>query len=302
MALLVGNATTTFSVADQTTSEREEFFQFTAAETGTLQKLLFRTNGTANTGVTSLRMGVFSEGASLPSTLLGEAVFTGTPGINSWIETTGLSIAITGGTKYWLAILPIGGTVHYNAAVASGGTGNVESVSGAKFTKLEKAASYEGFNQGPVGFQGEGIKPAATFTAKFEIVAGTAAKLSTPRLFTAKFGSSSGMNAAIAVHKGIPFAASFGATSVMAAALKTPARFSATFTTSSGMSAGLHAPKGLPTFQSIAGGSLTVESVKNTLGQLLLASMSPGVPYETSDQAEVWLLENVFNSLVVRLS
>ena len=48
--LLVGDATTSYSVADVTTAGREEAFQFTAKSTGTVEELQFRTNGNGQHG------------------------------------------------------------------------------------------------------------------------------------------------------------------------------------------------------------------------------------------------------------
>src|SRR5207244_2826510 len=49
--LLAGDATSTYSVSDQTEAGREEAFQFTAKSTGTIEELQLRTNATANTGI-----------------------------------------------------------------------------------------------------------------------------------------------------------------------------------------------------------------------------------------------------------
>ncbi len=53
-ALLTGDPTPNYSVADQTAAGREEAFQFTAGTSGKVEELRFRTNGTANTGVTGV--------------------------------------------------------------------------------------------------------------------------------------------------------------------------------------------------------------------------------------------------------
>jgi hypothetical protein len=156
--LVVGDATTTYSVADQTTAGREEAFQFTAKATGKGEELQFRTNATANTGITGVVLGIFAESSGKPGEVLGQATVSGEPATNSWIKATGLSISVTSGTKYWLVLLPLGSgskQLHFNAAASSGGTGNVRSVTGG-LSKLTAEGSWETYNQGPVGFQAIG--------------------------------------------------------------------------------------------------------------------------------------------------
>jgi len=158
--LLVGDATAAYTVSDQTTAGREEAFQFTAASSGTVEELLFRTNATANTGVTGVVLAVFAENAGRPGEVLGSGTASGTPAASSWIKASGLSVPVTSGTKYWLVALPLGsGKLHFNAAKSSGGTGNVETTA----TGLGKATaetSWESYGQGPVGFQANGSAPA----------------------------------------------------------------------------------------------------------------------------------------------
>jgi Lysyl oxidase/Bacterial Ig domain len=156
--LLVGDATSAYSVGDQTTSGREESFQFTAKSSGTVEELQFRTNATANTGVTGVTLGVFAENAGKPGEVLGKATVAGEPAVSSWVKVTGLSTAVVSGTKYWLVVLPLGASstkLHYNAAVGSGGAGNLESVA-TGLSALTAESSWETFNQGPVGFQAIG--------------------------------------------------------------------------------------------------------------------------------------------------
>jgi len=182
-ALLAGDATTAYSVGDQTTSGREEAFQFTAKSTGTVEELQFRTNTVANTGVTGLSLGVFADSSGKPGEVLGRATVSGEPATSSWIRATGLSTPIVSGTKYWLVALPLGGSttrLHYNAAVASGGTGNVESTVGGLST-MTAEASWETYNQGPVGFQALGstsTTPSVTIEgAPASMTAGTSVQL-----------------------------------------------------------------------------------------------------------------------------
>jgi hypothetical protein len=182
--LLAGDSTTSYSVADQTRAGREEAFQFTAKSTGTVEELQFRTNGTANTGVTGLSLGVFADNAGKPGEVLGGATVTGQPPTGSWIKAGGLSVPVASGTKYWLVALPLGETsnyLHYNVAAAvNAGTGNLESIAGG-LTTLTAESSWETFNQGPLGFQAigtAGSQPSVTIEgAPASMTAGTSAQL-----------------------------------------------------------------------------------------------------------------------------
>jgi hypothetical protein len=183
--LLAGDASTAYSFGDQTTNGREEAFQFTAKATGTVEELQFRTNATANTGVTGLSLGIFAESAGKPGEVLGKATVSGQPATSSWIKASGLSVAVVSGTKYWLVVLPVGESgkkLHFNAAVSSGGTGNVESITGG-LSVLTPEASWEAFNQGPAGFQAIGAEAAAKPGVTIEgapgsMTAGTSVQLS----------------------------------------------------------------------------------------------------------------------------
>lgn len=165
--LLVGDATTTYTTSDQTGVGRVETFQFTAAHTGTVEKLLLRTNGTANTGISSVVLGVMAENAGKPGAVLGQATFTGLPGTNVWVEVTGLSISVVSGTKYWLAMLPLGtggSFLHFNVSKSAGG--NLETIA-TGLTKIEAETEWATFNEGPIGFQGLGTEtPAAPLLTK----------------------------------------------------------------------------------------------------------------------------------------
>ncbi|HEY1450658.1 MAG TPA: Ig-like domain-containing protein, partial [Solirubrobacteraceae bacterium] len=161
--LLAGDATSTYAVADKTSAGREEAFQFTAKSSGTVEELQFRTNATADTGLTGLSLGVFADNAGKPGEVLGKATFTGTPATSSWIAVKGLSTTLVSGTKYWLVALPLGPSgkgLFFSAAVVSGGTGNVESTA-TGLTGITPESAWESYGQGPVGFQAMGIAAGA---------------------------------------------------------------------------------------------------------------------------------------------
>jgi hypothetical protein len=177
--LLAGDATSTYSVEDKTSAGREEAFQFTAKASGTIEELRFRTNTVSNAGLTGLALGIFAESAGKPGEVLGKATVNGEPATSSWITATGLSTAVTSGTKYWLVALPVGPSgkaLHFNAAAKSGGAGNVEStVSG--LSTLTAESSWESYAQGPVGFQALGGGSVAQARV---LSGGSAAKLASP--------------------------------------------------------------------------------------------------------------------------
>ena len=158
--LLVGDATANYPVAEETPAGKEEAFEFTAKSTGTVEELQFRTNGTANPGITAVDLGIYaevvSEGIGIPGKLLGMAKASGEPATNSWIKATGLSVPVVSGTKYFLVALPLGSSeLHFNTAVASGGviSGDTREGSLTELKEFPTVGMWEGFFQGPVGFQ-----------------------------------------------------------------------------------------------------------------------------------------------------
>lgn len=155
MTLLVGNSSTSFAIADSTAAGKIEAFQFTSTAAGTIEELEFRTGSTANTGITSLILGVYTDSSGTPGSVLGQKTFSGVPGTSSWIKVTGLSVSIINATPYWLAVLPIGAAIHYNTSVSSGGTGDKESSSTAN-TSLISTTWGSNFADGPIGFQALG--------------------------------------------------------------------------------------------------------------------------------------------------
>jgi hypothetical protein len=93
--------------------------QFTATASGTATAINLGTNATANTGVTSVIFGVYSDNAGVPGTRLATATVTGEPGTNATIVAP-INLSITSGTTYWVAWLPIGGTLHWFANTGAG--------------------------------------------------------------------------------------------------------------------------------------------------------------------------------------
>jgi hypothetical protein len=163
--LLIGNAGTGETIPDQTPVGHEEAFQFTAASTGVVEELQFRTDGIPNTGVSGVALGIFAEGAGEPAALLGSASAPGSPPTEAWIRARGLSTQLVKGTRYWLAVLPTGAPgaqLHYAASTETGGgTGDLESNAGG-LTALVPESAWTKYNQGPVAFQALGEPASVT--------------------------------------------------------------------------------------------------------------------------------------------
>lgn len=155
--LLVGDATV-YTKANHTAAGRQEAFQFTAQESGTIHELLLRTAATASPGVTSVVMGVMADSVATPGkpgAVLGQGTFSGEPATSTWISVAGLSIKVIKGRVYWLVYLPIGGALYTLAAVESGGVGEYESKAGG-FTAITATTEWEAFGQAPESFQAIG--------------------------------------------------------------------------------------------------------------------------------------------------
>ena len=58
--------------------------------------------------MTGLVLAVFAENGGKPGAVLGQGTASGTPAVSSWIKVSGLSVAVTSATKYWLVALPTG--------------------------------------------------------------------------------------------------------------------------------------------------------------------------------------------------
>jgi hypothetical protein len=85
---------------------------FTATASGTATQINLGLSGTANTGVTSVIMGIYANNAGVPGTRLATATVTGEPAPSTTLVAP-INLSITAGTSYWVAWLPIGGTLHW---------------------------------------------------------------------------------------------------------------------------------------------------------------------------------------------
>jgi outer membrane protein assembly factor BamB len=97
---------------DQNSAGRAEAFLATANASGTVTKLsLFLDGASAATGVA---VGIYADnGAGThPGALLTQATIA-TPAAGGWNAVTVPSVALTSGTRYWIALLGTGGTVRF---------------------------------------------------------------------------------------------------------------------------------------------------------------------------------------------
>jgi hypothetical protein len=161
--LLIGDATIyTASGSDNSNAAGEmEAYAFVAAQTGTVDTLMFRTHAsTANTGVTAMYLGMFADdgtgdhpsptGGANPNPL-GSGSVSGTPGVGVWVTVGGLSIPVVSGTTYWLCALSIGAAIHN---YYSGGTAKISDSGVSTHALIEADTWGSGSAGGPVGFQG----------------------------------------------------------------------------------------------------------------------------------------------------
>jgi hypothetical protein len=161
LALLVGDESTTYTNSVTISSEKPLAGKFTALATGTLETLEYRAVGTQN--ATSIRLGIFSASGgetNEPFEVLAQGTVVGKPANPEWVKVTGLSLAVTAGTVYWLVVLPEGGSSITKTAAASGGT----SVRlGANAIPGELKATTWGVDKatGPMMFAGKGTETAS---------------------------------------------------------------------------------------------------------------------------------------------
>lgn len=158
MALLVGQETEAAGAEVSITNQIAHAFKFTAAKTGTVEALhvLFSANGTGTGGQIAIQAdeaGKPKEGA------LGEGILLSvTAGAH---EVTGLSVAVTSGTVYWLTVEPTGGG---NAKYKEGST-TVRRVSTVKHAKISELLSTEWgaeLSKGPISIWATGTESGGT--------------------------------------------------------------------------------------------------------------------------------------------
>ena len=96
-------------------------FQFTAARSETVERIKMQMAAAEVNTATSVKFAILSDSANTPGAVLAEGTFTGVPGTGALIEATIAATALTAGTKYWLAFMPLGGNLHYKQTTGPAG-------------------------------------------------------------------------------------------------------------------------------------------------------------------------------------
>jgi hypothetical protein len=142
MAQLIGSSSTFSGSADGIGVKTAEAAQFTCTTSGTIDTIQFF-NTTADANITSVWLGIFTDGSNLPVTLLGQAQRSGTLPLNTLCSATGLSVHVVSGTVYWLALCPQGSTGQANWNDATTGAGG-SLLAGASSTTMTDLSSSPG--------------------------------------------------------------------------------------------------------------------------------------------------------------
>lgn len=150
-----------------------------APESNSLEELKMLTGTAANTGVTSVELGIFSDGAEeKPGTLLGAAVaITGVPG-TSTVLTAKLasSVALTKGTFYHIGLLSQGAALHYQSDETT--TQFRESTKPATVPKMESPEKWGNPRaKSPFSVWGLGSSSARTIAGRSAMVFGQTSRL-----------------------------------------------------------------------------------------------------------------------------
>lgn len=120
-------------VVDSNPSGMAEAFQVTAAATGTASRLSVHIASTST--ATKLFVGIYKDKSGHPGALLAQGS-TNSVSPGQWNTVIAPPVAVTAGTKYWIALLGTGGRLDFrNQQVA---TGNAETSVSKKLTSLPK--------------------------------------------------------------------------------------------------------------------------------------------------------------------
>jgi hypothetical protein len=191
MALLLGSETEQ-SVAAECPAGKVQVYEFECTVAGTLEKVAIHTSTTAS-GATNLWLGIYANsgvaGEPVKEAALAEGELKATPTTNALNEVTlTKTVALTQGTKYWLAMLPIGASLHYFKKTTGGSNYNQSSL--ATNTKLVAQTWVEKATIGPIHFIGTGTP--TTLKGEAALKFGSSANLIVPLRGTATvvFGTS----------------------------------------------------------------------------------------------------------------
>ncbi len=162
-----------------------EVYAYKAKATGIIKGITVQTNSVANTGMTSLTLGIYEDVAGKPGAILGEATFSGEPKTNSKIRVEGLSIPVTSGTQYWFGFVNLGGQFHFN----KGGTKAENQywfrngLTEAKLPAFTGEPTWKTESQAQGAFEGYGV----TLSTKFSIFKTLTASLKPEGALTKNF-------------------------------------------------------------------------------------------------------------------
>lgn len=157
MTLLIGNNTGNPSGVAESLGNTIFACQFTCLATGTIDTISMHETLQADATVTGMQLGIFSDDGGTapnnrPQTLLGQGTFTGRPAANTDFSATGLSIPVTSGTIYWLAVVALGSgsfNYYFNDATANG-SGTLTVLGSAAATDLSQSpGTWSPFTIGP---------------------------------------------------------------------------------------------------------------------------------------------------------
>lgn len=168
--VVIGNATNTQSIAEAIGAGTVFGWKYAAKESALLEKIELWI-GTGS-GCSSVELGIYEDVAGEPGALLGHATFNRVPEKGTWIMASlSSTVAITGGTSYWLAFLPLGGSLVVNLSTTEGGTDR--ELNGSPHTKLE-AGTWSTTHTLNLGFVGIGTASEEHFSGTAHISAGVA--------------------------------------------------------------------------------------------------------------------------------
>lgn len=141
-------------------AETENAMQATAAASGKVEQLVFKTGNTAN-AATTVEVGIRSDVSGVkPGVLLAKAAYVGTPGVNTEITLeVSPPLEVTAGTKYWLTVLTQGGNLH----LSHNTTGEYAKSKSTTLKKLEAETSWNAATAaGPMAIWANGTAGALT--------------------------------------------------------------------------------------------------------------------------------------------
>jgi hypothetical protein len=140
-ATVLGN-TSVQSGSDNNDAGSSEAFPFTSSASGsTVAASVYVDSASAATG---LVVGLYSDGAGAPGTLLGQASLS-SPSSGAWDTFAFPSVSISASTRYWLAVLGTGGRLNFRDDSTDGSCQSVTSAA-ADLTSMPSSFSGVSWN------------------------------------------------------------------------------------------------------------------------------------------------------------